>query len=269
MEAVLCKNQTFSPEMIPLSVSTGRNKDNLNNTFKTPSPGPSGNIETLKIPTFFHLTPDVIKKHCKELKELCTPWPEQIKHLDTKITYFTYIYSGSNFTQDGSQNVEVVIPFSKYKGTEEQVMKMMLLLGKKYEHHTGSIVIKADKFKSREQNIEYAFEALRNCVFESKIVRDFETLSKEQNNIKDIPFETLFNWSHSPKWKRKNIKTIVNGKLVRFNRVGHPFLVEIPKLGIVGPYNDPKVTIAPLTEEIVNSKTTTTSIVSKRLKIHS
>ncbi|KAF1740428.1 hypothetical protein MXB_4252, partial [Myxobolus squamalis] len=37
-EAILTKNQTFSPEMIPMNVSMGRNKNNLNNKFKTPPP---------------------------------------------------------------------------------------------------------------------------------------------------------------------------------------------------------------------------------------
>lgn len=67
--------RTFDPNVIPIPVRQGRLK------LQYPAITKYANLELMKIPNFFHLTPPVIKAQCKELKKFCTPFP---KELDTK-----------------------------------------------------------------------------------------------------------------------------------------------------------------------------------------
>ena len=109
---------TFKQSVVPLPITQGyvsSDKDNKGLPVER-----YANAELMKIPNFFHLTPNHIKKHCAALKrqwflslslsclyrintfdlEYCTPWPEQLKsdeacehYLPIEITTHDYLNS--------------------------------------------------------------------------------------------------------------------------------------------------------------------------------
>jgi small subunit ribosomal protein S35 len=57
---------TFRQSVIPLPIHQGYVKNKAEN--EGVPPGKYGNVELMKIPNFFHLTPAHIKKHCEAIK---------------------------------------------------------------------------------------------------------------------------------------------------------------------------------------------------------
>lgn len=111
---------TFKQSVVPLPITQGyvaSEKENKGLPVEK-----YANAELMKIPNFFHLTPNHIKKHCAALKselsgkmiegqneyltkyflfvEFCSPWPEELKtddaserYLPIEITTFDYLNS--------------------------------------------------------------------------------------------------------------------------------------------------------------------------------
>jgi hypothetical protein len=103
--------QPFSPYHVPLPVRMGRAE-----TDSVP-PQALGNLELIKIPNFFHLTPPAIQKHCEALKPLCTPWPRKLPSLPVKIETRNYVFPGRSVRHEGSRKVVLSVrklnePFS-------------------------------------------------------------------------------------------------------------------------------------------------------------
>jgi small subunit ribosomal protein S35 len=70
-EAVWPTIRTFHPSVVPLPVRQGHAQ--LKNQVH---PHKKGNVELMKVPNFLHLTPPVVAKQCRTLKQFCTPWPQ-------------------------------------------------------------------------------------------------------------------------------------------------------------------------------------------------
>ena len=112
---------TFKQSVVPLPITQGyvaSDKENKGLPLEK-----YANAELMKIPNFFHLTPNHIKKHCAAIKskfsrfvslslslavnfdvlmkiEFCTPWPEQLNtdeaceyYLPIEITTHDYLNS--------------------------------------------------------------------------------------------------------------------------------------------------------------------------------
>jgi small subunit ribosomal protein S35 len=111
---------TFKQSVVPLPITQGyvaSDKENKGLPVEK-----YANAELMKIPNFFHLTPNHIKKHCAALKreqhveiridvtmllllnlstiEYCTPWPEQLNtdeacdyYLPIQVTTHDYLNS--------------------------------------------------------------------------------------------------------------------------------------------------------------------------------
>jgi small subunit ribosomal protein S35 len=105
---------TFKQSVVPLPITQGyvaSDKENKGLPLEK-----YANAELMKIPNFFHLTPNHIKKHCAAIKrkfsyiskhlmifiqlEYCTAWPEQLNsdescesYLPIEITTYDYLNS--------------------------------------------------------------------------------------------------------------------------------------------------------------------------------
>jgi small subunit ribosomal protein S35 len=106
---------TFKQSVVPLPITQGyvaSDKENKGLPVEK-----YANAELMKIPNFFHLTPNHIKKHCAAIKrklsfiqslkilffiqlEYCTPWPEELNsdqsceyYLPIQITTYDYLNS--------------------------------------------------------------------------------------------------------------------------------------------------------------------------------
>lgn len=85
--------RTFHPATVPLPLRQGINKLGA-------APDKFANTELMKIPNFLHLTPPAIKKHCRALKQFCTPWPKALstdadckKHFPLEVIQTDYCHS--------------------------------------------------------------------------------------------------------------------------------------------------------------------------------
>ena len=65
--------RTFHPAVVPLPIRQG-----MRVTPDSPTPSKWANAELMKVPNFLHLTPPTIKKHCDELRQFCTEFPQGI-----------------------------------------------------------------------------------------------------------------------------------------------------------------------------------------------
>ncbi|KAJ1524835.1 hypothetical protein ONE63_009703 [Megalurothrips usitatus] len=168
--------RTFDPNSIPIPVRQGRLKP------KARSFGKHANMELMKIPTFFHLTPPAIEAHCKELQRFCTPFP---KELDTKakceqhfpLTVITndYLHSSPTIRDPQARIVTVKLKVKDIPLDNHARDKFMRLVRDQYDEKTGTLTIVTDRCPLRKQNYDYAQYLLTALFFESWKVETWES----------------------------------------------------------------------------------------------
>eukprot|EP00795_Rhopilema_esculentum_P005143 gene5143-269_t len=246
--------QSFNPAIVPLPIRMGRARPNRIGDIP---PVAQGNIELLKIPNFFHLTPPAIQRHCEALKTYCTPWPEDIGNKPVRIVTNNYIYSGPSIRHPASKKVTLKVYLKDLDLDDHARTKMILLAGpERYCKNTDELSISEDRCPTRQQNKEYAFYLLAALYQESWKTEDWENEKPEELALYDLQ-ERISDLLKSPiKLKekliiRRNQKRPINGQLIRFNRHGKAFVVENRKYGIYGPPSEvDKVAIAEEWEKI-------------------
>ncbi len=104
-ESVWPAARTFHPASVPLPVRQGAKLSGGNHL----QPGKAANAELMKIPNFLHLTPPVVSRHCKVLREnLCTQFPAgdvesgQIINIRIWHTLYSYVTRYSSEPPDQS-----------------------------------------------------------------------------------------------------------------------------------------------------------------------
>eukprot|EP00794_Sanderia_malayensis_P012771 gene12771-14082_t len=230
--------QSFNPAVIPLPIRMGRPRPNKVGDVP---PIAQGNIELLKIPNFFHLTPPAIERHCAALKPLCTPWPENMTKKPIRIVTNNYIYPGPSIRHPDSKIVKLQVYLKDLELDEHAQNKLILLAGpERYCKNTDELTITADRCPTRTENKDYALylltalyqEAWRTEDWEGEMPKDIE-LSELQKMISNTlaPQAAL----KEKKQRVRNVTRVVAGKLVRFNRYGKAFVVENMKHDIKGP----------------------------------
>ena len=80
-------------------------------------PGKKANTELMKIPNFLHLTPPVIKAHCRAISKFCTAWPAGLEteedvahHFPLCVTTSDYLNSSSSVRDRRARVVVVRLP---------------------------------------------------------------------------------------------------------------------------------------------------------------
>lgn len=240
---------SYNAYIMPMEVRMGR--ETPKKVVKTPMLD-WGNVELLKIPNFLHLTPPAIKKHCEALKEYCSPWPAYGNHPKCRpisVTTTNYIYSGPSIRHPDSRRVRLTVQLRNLNLSDHAYQKIVLLAGDRYNPNTDKLTLKTDKCPSRQQNKDYAYYLLTALYHESRKKESWEAeVSEEPKEKIDRAVEMvraeMNPIDHKMKRMRQTHSRIVNGKLVRYNRVGHPFTVEMRKYGIRGTLTNKELKLA-------------------------
>jgi small subunit ribosomal protein S35 len=160
--------QPFSPYHVPLPVRMGRAE-----TDSVP-PQALGNLELIKIPNFFHLTPPAIQKHCEALKPLCTAWPRKLPSLPVKIETRNYVFPGRSVRHEGSRKVVLSVKLGTLTLSERARKKMIELAGSCYDETSDTIRLVGKRCPTREQNRDYVMYLLKVLYLESNKVEPWE-----------------------------------------------------------------------------------------------
>ena len=228
--------ESYNPSVIPLPVRMGRPRHNRLGDIP---PDARGNIELLKIPNFFHLTPVAIQKHCTALKEYCTPWPKEVGKLPIRITTINHIYSGPSVRHPDSRKVKLQIYLTDLELDEHAKKKLIRLSGHRYNPNNEELTIIADKCPSRKQNKEHAYYLLTALYHEAWKKEDWEDVSEDvpeeqlESEIEEVRSE-LYPQITQKKKIRRRFYRVVGDTVIRYNHIGHPFVYEMRKYGIVG-----------------------------------
>jgi len=228
--------QSYNPSVVPLPIRMGRPRSNRIGDIP---PNDKGNIELLKIPNFFHLTPPAIKKHCEALKEYCTPWPAIVNDRLVRITTINFLYSGPSIRHPDSRKVKLQIYLKDLDLNEHARQKLMLLVGDRYNPSNDELTIITDRCPTRKQNKEYAYYLLAALYHESWKTEEWEqeaegkTFEELQEDVDSVKSE-LDPKLQEIKSKNRRRYRIVNDKVVRYNNVGHPFVMENHRFNIKG-----------------------------------
>jgi len=226
----------YNPFLIPLPVRCGRAQE------KKPGIAPTahGNVELLKIPNFFHLTPIAIEKHCAALKPYITPWPKSVNR-SIRITTINYIYAGPSVRHPDSRFVKLQVNLSDLDLDKHGERKFKLLVGDRYNSETGEFTLTTGQCPTRAQNKEYAYYLLATLYEEAKKTEPWEAeadnyteefvdaeVAKVRGQIDPLRHK-------KPERQRFHIHhRVVGGNMVRFNSQGHPFIMR------TGDYIKPK-----------------------------
>ncbi|XP_064397999.1 small ribosomal subunit protein mS35-like [Halichondria panicea] len=164
----------YDPYIIPLPIRMGRPEKG-----KVPPPA-VGNLELMKIPNFFHLTPIAIQKHCKALKPLCTPWPDNLPQMPLKIETRNYVFPGTTVRHPGARKVTLNVRLSDLMLTDHARNKMILLAGHCYNPDSSTIRLVGKRCPTRKQNQEYVMYLLKVLYLESNRVEPWELSNDEE-----------------------------------------------------------------------------------------
>lgn len=224
---------SYNPYVIPLHIRMGRAQHDKK---KDVPPSDMGNVELLKIPNFFHLTPPAIKKHCEALKEYCTPWPENVDDFKVRITTINHLYAGPSIRHPQSRFVKFQIYLKDLNLDEHARKKMILLLGDRYNPANDELTLITDKCPTRKQNKEYSYYLLTALYFEAIKEEEWEEEAAEksekelQDDVEDVRMELNPRYYQEKKERLgQTFYRVINDKLVRYNRHGHPFVMELRK----------------------------------------
>lgn len=164
----------FDPYVIPLPIRMGRAE-------KGSVPPPAvGNLELMKIPNFFHLTPTAIHKHCEALKPLCTSWPDNLPKMPLRLETRNYVFPGTSVRHPGARKIILTISLNDLMLSEHAKNKMIQLAGYRYNHDKKTIRLVGKRCPTRKQNLDYVMYLLKVLYLESNRVEPWELSDKEQ-----------------------------------------------------------------------------------------
>lgn len=229
---------SYDPNIIPLHIRMGRPR--YRRLGDVP-PDQHGNIELLKIPNFFHLTPPAIKKHCEALKEFCVPWPKNSINRPVRITTINFLYAGPSIRHPDSRKVKLQVYLKDLNLEGPAHRKFTLLAGNRYNPNNDELTLVTDKCPTRQQNKEYAYFLLSALYYESIKTEPWEkeaeneTEKKIDEEVENVRKELNKEYrTKNYRDKKQRFYRIINDKLIRYNKTGHPFVHELPKYGIRG-----------------------------------
>ncbi|CAF4096168.1 unnamed protein product, partial [Rotaria magnacalcarata] len=170
---------TFKQSVVPLPITQGyvaSVKENKGLPLEK-----YANAELMKIPNFFHLTPNHIKKHCAAIKKYCTPWPEQLDsdeaceyYLPIQITTNDYLNSTPSIRDSRARVIKFNFKLTQLQFDEHARDKFIRLAGQRYNANTDELTLVADKCPYRKQNYDYAQYLLTALYFESWKIENWE-----------------------------------------------------------------------------------------------
>ncbi|EDV20498.1 uncharacterized protein TRIADDRAFT_31814 [Trichoplax adhaerens] len=131
-------------------------------------PRAAGNIELLKIPNFFHLTPQKVRRDTDALKALCNAWPSKIKRRPIRIYSRNYLYAGPSVAHPKSHFVKLEVNINDLPLNESARKRLMALAGNYYDAETNLLTLVGNKCPTRKQNREYVMYLLTALILESK-----------------------------------------------------------------------------------------------------
>jgi len=170
---------TFKQSVVPLPITQGyvaSDKENKGLPVEK-----YANAELMKIPNFFHLTPNHIKKHCAAIKQYCTSWPKELDsdeaceyYLPIEITTSDYLNSTPSIRDSRARIVKFHFKLTQLEFDEHAREKFVRLAGQRYNPNTDELTLIADKCPYRKQNYDYAQYLLTALYFESWKTEDWE-----------------------------------------------------------------------------------------------
>jgi len=180
--------RTFHPAVVPLPVRQG-----MRLTKTSPTPSKWANAELMKIPNFLHLTPPTIKKHCDQLKQFCTQFPQELLddnelELNLPLTEITsdYLNASSSIRDNRSRIVTLQFRLAELRLDGHARDKFLRLAGEqRYDFTTDLVTLTSDRLPHRKQNREYCEYLIKALYFESNKVEDWES---EREEIDDQQF---------------------------------------------------------------------------------
>ncbi|KXJ18051.1 28S ribosomal protein S35, mitochondrial isoform X2 [Exaiptasia diaphana] len=217
--SVYSGSETYNPSVIPIMVRMGRYRHNR--TDKMPNRS-FGNIELMKIPNFFHLSPPAIQRQSEAIKHLCKPWPTDLNPSTRPIRVITrnYLFAGPSLYHPRSRKVKIQISLKDLILDEHARNKLIELVGPRYDKETDTLTIVTDRCPTRKQNKDYALYLLTVLYHEA-----WKTESWEADAIveePDVAPETIKNKRRSPKRFQ-----LIGDELYRLNQYGKAFKVDI------------------------------------------
>ncbi|KAK3921367.1 28S ribosomal protein S35, mitochondrial, partial [Frankliniella fusca] len=196
--------RTFDPNAIPIPVRQGRLK------MKDRAISKYANMELMKIPAFFHLTPPAIKAHCEELKKFCTPFPPELdtkekceKHFPLTVITNDYLHSAPTIRDPLARIVTVKLKLKDIPLDEHARDKLMRLIKDRYDEKTDTLTIVTDRCPLRKQNYDYAQYLLTALFYESWNEEDWESSKTEadmekyvwERNTSAKALASIINWT--------------------------------------------------------------------------
>lgn len=174
--------RTFHPDIVPLPLQQGyKNTKGLH-------PNKYGNAELMKIPNFLHLTPPIVKKHCRAIKKFCTEWPKNLETDEACVKYFPieiissdYCYSSPTIREPLARIVSLKVKLSSLHLDAHAKDKILRLLGNRYNPQTDIITITADRCPVRKQNLDYVKYLLTALFHIAWRVEPWETEKSEED----------------------------------------------------------------------------------------
>lgn len=174
--------RTFHPATVPLPLRQGYPIKG------SPPPNKYGNAELMKIPNFLHLTPPVIERQCKALKQFCTPWPKNLdtdekceKHFPLEVASSNYCHSSPSIRDPLSRVVTVQLKLSALNLDSHARDKYLRLVGDRYNPETDIVTIVTDRCPLRKQNYDYAMYLLTALSHESWKIEPWEELKTDDD----------------------------------------------------------------------------------------
>lgn len=196
--------RTFDPNAIPIPVRQGRLKP------KQRAFGKTANLELMKIPTFFHLTPPAIKAHCEELKKFCTPFPSELdtkekceKHFPLTVITNDYLHAAPTIRDPLARIVTIKLKLKDIPLDEHARDKLMRIIKDRYDEKTDTLTIVTDRCPLRKQNYDYAQYLLTAIFYESWTVEEWEASKTEADmehyvwnrNTSSKALASILNWT--------------------------------------------------------------------------
>lgn len=176
--------QSFDPYLIPIPLRMGRpdrgRAENASDSGIVPPPA-IGNLELMKIPNFFHLTPPAILKHCEALKPLCNSWPERLPFLPLRIETRNYVFPGHSVRHPGATKVTLKFNLRDLTLTPRARSKMIELAGQRYDPSTDTIQLVGKRCPRRSQNRDYVMYLLKVLYLESNRLEPWEQSEEEES----------------------------------------------------------------------------------------
>ncbi|XP_022780757.1 28S ribosomal protein S35, mitochondrial-like [Stylophora pistillata] len=143
--SVFTGSTSYNPAAIPIFFKMGRMKHNKHGQGLPK--GAIGNIELMKIPNFFHLSPPSIERHCQALKSLCTEWPSNLdlSTVPLRVTTQNYLFAGPSLHHPGSRVVKLQVYLKDLVLDDHARKKLIELVEDRYDPETDELTIVADR----------------------------------------------------------------------------------------------------------------------------